>query len=156
MPSKKKEVRCEDSRVERLRPHGPRPPALPSIASSPLPSRPRSPLQKSIEFISSYAFVFVGLEGQHFWGACKETFSLIIKYPAQAISLDALIIRNQMQLLPASLPSPLLHLQPRSPPVCVAALPMSFGVAFVLLLLQRWPVLRWPRSPLGLCIKYKV
>jgi len=41
-------------------------------------------LQKSIEFISSYAFVFVGLEGTHFWASCKETFKLIIKYPAQA------------------------------------------------------------------------
>lgn len=40
-------------------------------------------LEKTIEFISSYAYVFVAIEGKNFCAGCKDTFKLLTKYPAQ-------------------------------------------------------------------------
>ena len=40
-------------------------------------------LRKTVEFISFYGFVFVAVDGQSFCLACKETFRLVIAYPAQ-------------------------------------------------------------------------
>lgn len=40
-------------------------------------------LEKSIEFVSYYAYVNIAIDGTCFCVACKDTFGLIIKYPAQ-------------------------------------------------------------------------
>ena len=40
-------------------------------------------LQKSIEFVSYYGFVYVALEGGSFCKGCKSTFHLVARYPAQ-------------------------------------------------------------------------
>jgi hypothetical protein len=40
-------------------------------------------LQKSIEFVSYYGYVYVALEGGSFCRGCKSTFHLVAKYPAQ-------------------------------------------------------------------------
>merc|ERR1739848_144286 len=41
-------------------------------------------LEKTIEFVSYYAFIYVALEGSDFCKSCKSTFSLVIQHPAQA------------------------------------------------------------------------
>jgi len=40
-------------------------------------------LQKTVEFISYYGYVFVAIEGDSFCRACKETFVLCCTYPSQ-------------------------------------------------------------------------
>jgi hypothetical protein len=40
-------------------------------------------LQKTVEFVSYYGFVFVAIEGCSFCWACKRTFGLLITQPAQ-------------------------------------------------------------------------
>lgn len=40
-------------------------------------------LEKSIEFVSYYSYIFVGMKGSSFCTGCKDTFSLTSKYPAQ-------------------------------------------------------------------------
>jgi len=40
-------------------------------------------LEKTIQFITYYGYIFVALEGHSFCYACKETFVLVASYPAQ-------------------------------------------------------------------------
>lgn len=49
-------------------------------------------LEKSIEFITTYAYVHVAVDGTNFCTACKDTFCLIIKYPAQT-AVNSLVKR---------------------------------------------------------------
>lgn len=42
-------------------------------------------LQKTIEFVSYYGFIFVALEGSSFCKACVDTFAFVAKYPTQTI-----------------------------------------------------------------------
>lgn len=42
-------------------------------------------VQKTIEFISYYGFIFVAVEGSNFCKACFQTFGFILKNPAQTI-----------------------------------------------------------------------
>uniref|UniRef100_A0A7S4BTQ6 Choline transporter-like protein n=1 Tax=Chrysotila carterae TaxID=13221 RepID=A0A7S4BTQ6_CHRCT len=40
-------------------------------------------LQKTIEFVSTYSYVFVAINGTTFCRGCRDTFKLIVSYPAQ-------------------------------------------------------------------------
>jgi hypothetical protein len=54
-------------------------------------------LQKSIEFVSHYAYINVGIEGVSFCTGCADTFKLICTYPAQT-AINA-IIKNLLKML---------------------------------------------------------
>jgi hypothetical protein len=49
-------------------------------------------LEKSVEFITTYAYVHIAIDGTNFCTACKDTFSLIVKYPAQT-AINSLVKR---------------------------------------------------------------
>ena len=40
-------------------------------------------LQRSVEFVSYYGYVYVALEGGSFCKGCKSTFHLVARFPAQ-------------------------------------------------------------------------
>ena len=41
-------------------------------------------LQKTVEFVSFYGYVFVAIDGSSFCRACRDTFVLVASYPSQA------------------------------------------------------------------------
>ena len=41
--------------------------------------------EQCLKFITSYAFIFVALNGDSFCVACKDTFSLLTTFPASAV-----------------------------------------------------------------------
>jgi len=49
-------------------------------------------LEKTVEFISAYAYVHIAIDGTNFCVACKDTFVLITKYPAQT-AVNSLVKR---------------------------------------------------------------
>lgn len=46
--------------------------------------------EKAIKFVSSYAYIYVALNGDSFCSACKATFTLFLNYPAQ-VSVNAFV-----------------------------------------------------------------
>merc|ERR1712182_197074 len=47
-------------------------------------------LEKTIKFITNYAYIYVALQGSGFCKACFQTFSLIFANPAQ-LSINSLV-----------------------------------------------------------------
>lgn len=46
--------------------------------------------QKTIEFVSAYSYVFIGIRGTSFCVGCKDTFSLLASYPSQ-VAINQLV-----------------------------------------------------------------
>jgi len=49
-------------------------------------------LEKCVEFVSYYAYVHIAIDGTSFCVACRDTFGLIVKYPAQT-AINSLVKR---------------------------------------------------------------
>jgi len=60
-------------------------------------------LQKSIEFVSYYAYVHIATTGVGFCSACGETFSLLAKYPAQ-VAINGQVKWLLQVMISASIP----------------------------------------------------
>jgi len=57
-------------------------------------------LEKTIKFITDYAYIYIAMQGSSFCGACFQTFSLIVSNPAQlAINTFVRTILSWIQLL---------------------------------------------------------